>query len=258
MPEMEVSTQTEARLRTAALRLKSALAAAEVMEAGTRVLVLLGKANFDPNQPRVPRGNSDGGQWTRVDGWHSSRARQQLAAAVALPRRIRRLIFKEPRPDIPKDKPERMSLRWPVVKEVAGWVARIGLQETPVGPVLDLIQAAQWIYEYGPYISAFLDGPKSLEELQSAVSEPKKGYDIHHIVEKTPALADGFSRLQTELPENLVRIPTLKHWRVTGWFAKPNATYGDLSPREYLRGKSWAERYRVGLDALIDAGVLQP
>jgi hypothetical protein len=29
---------------------------------------LLLKANFDPNQPRVPRGNADGGQWTRVGG----------------------------------------------------------------------------------------------------------------------------------------------------------------------------------------------
>ena len=26
------------------------------------------KANFDPNQPRVPAGNSDGGQWTDVGG----------------------------------------------------------------------------------------------------------------------------------------------------------------------------------------------
>lgn len=26
------------------------------------------KANFDPNQPRVPRGNPDGGQWTSVGG----------------------------------------------------------------------------------------------------------------------------------------------------------------------------------------------
>jgi hypothetical protein len=29
-------------------------------------LELLAKANFNPNQPRVPRGNHDGGQWTRV------------------------------------------------------------------------------------------------------------------------------------------------------------------------------------------------
>jgi hypothetical protein len=27
------------------------------------------KANFDPNQPRVPAGNPDGGQWTDEPGW---------------------------------------------------------------------------------------------------------------------------------------------------------------------------------------------
>ena len=71
MMHMEATTQAEARLRMAALRLKSALAAAEVMAAGARVLALLGKANFDPMQPRVPRGNPRGGQWTRVEGWRS-------------------------------------------------------------------------------------------------------------------------------------------------------------------------------------------
>lgn len=30
---------------------------------------LFGKANFNPNQPRVPAGNPDGGQWTRIDGY---------------------------------------------------------------------------------------------------------------------------------------------------------------------------------------------
>ena len=29
---------------------------------------LAGKANFDPNQPRVPAGNPDGGQWTDAGG----------------------------------------------------------------------------------------------------------------------------------------------------------------------------------------------
>jgi hypothetical protein len=37
-----------------------------------------------------------------------------------------------------------------------------------------------------------------------------------------------------------------------------NVNFGGYSPREYLKGKSWAERRRVGLDALIDAGVLKP
>ncbi len=181
MREMAVSTQAEARLRTAALRLKSALAAAEVMAAGARVLALLGKANFDPDQPRVPRGEPDGGQWTRVEGWHSSRPRVQPAS-------------NEPPPEIPAVEPPRASLRWPIVKLVARWVFRIGVEATPVGRVLDIIQAAEWIYDYAPYVQAYLDKPKTLAELQQATSEPKRGYDVHHIVEKTPALDDGYLR----------------------------------------------------------------
>jgi len=57
---------------------------------------------------------------------------------------------------------------------------------------------------------------------------------------------------------NKVRIPTYKHHEITGWFAKGNKDFGGLSPREYLRGKSWDERFRVGIEAMIDKGVLKP
>ncbi len=36
------------------------------------------KAGFDPNQPRVPAGNPDGGQWTRVGGGTASRTRETI------------------------------------------------------------------------------------------------------------------------------------------------------------------------------------
>jgi hypothetical protein len=36
--------------------------------AKARHLARVAKVNFNPNQPRVPRGNPDGGQWTRVGG----------------------------------------------------------------------------------------------------------------------------------------------------------------------------------------------
>jgi len=36
----------------------------------------------------------------------------------------------------------------------------------------------------------------------------------------------------------------------------PNADFGGMSPREYLSNKDWAERYRVGLEALKKFGVL--
>ncbi|MGB6174904.1 MAG: hypothetical protein WBF43_00860 [Methylocella sp.] len=79
-------------------------------------------------------------------------------------------------------------------------------------------------------------------------------------MEQTPARDDKkIPDALIDEPDNLVSIPRLKHWEITGWFMRGNNDdYGGLSPREYLRGKSWDERRRVGLDALIDAGVLKP
>jgi hypothetical protein len=121
-----------------------------------------------------------------------------------------------------------------------------------------LLELASWVHEFVPYIAAYADSPKTLEELQDAVSTPAIAYDIHHIVEQTPAEQEGFSRDLIDSSENLVRIPTLKHWQVTGWYTKANEDFGGLSPRSFLRGKDWDTRMRVGRDALIDQGILKP
>ena len=61
-----------------------------------------------------------------------------------------------------------------------------------------------------------------------------------------------------DAPDNLVRIPKFKHWEITSWFMTKNKAFGNISPREYLRGESWDERTRVGLVALRKYGVLKP
>jgi len=94
--------------------------------------------------------------------------------------------------------------------------------------------------------------------LQRAVSNPKKGYERHHIVEQGPAEDDDLPRSLIDGRDNLVRIPTLKHREITGWFKTPNEKYGGISPREYLRGRDWAERTKVGREALIKFGVMRP
>jgi hypothetical protein len=67
-------------------RLREAIATLKVTQALERLRL---KAGFDPNQPRVPAGNPDGGQWTRVEGWTSSRARSRdrRHASEAAPRK---------------------------------------------------------------------------------------------------------------------------------------------------------------------------
>jgi hypothetical protein len=136
-----------------------------------------------------------------------------------------------------------------VIREVLNWLREHGEQ---------IIEAASWLDEFYPAIRSYFDPPKTLQELQEAVPRPQKGYDIHHIVEQTSAEQDRFPRLIIDAPSNLVRIPRMKHWEINGWYGRPNKEYRRLSPREYLRGKDWAERRRVGLKALIDHGVLKP
>ena len=64
-------------------------------------------------------------------------------------------------------------------------------------------ETASWLYDKLPYVRAYLDGPKSLEELQGDVGKPEKGYEVHHIVEQTPAAREGHAREDIDGPDNL-------------------------------------------------------
>lgn len=94
--------------------------------------------------------------------------------------------------------------------------------------------------------------------LQNAVSTPQPGTDVHHIVEQSPAQAVGFPDEMIEAPEKRVRISRLKHWEITRWYATRNEQFGGQSPRDYLRGKDWDTRVRVGRDKRIEERVLKP
>ncbi len=130
--------------------------------------------------------------------------------------------------------------------------------DEPAGAAfLIALQAAKWLSEFRPWIDAYQDPPKTLKKLQQDLSA-LDGYNIHHIVEQTPARKDGYPDSAIDAPDNLVRIPTLTHWLISAWFSRQNDNFGGLSPRDYLRGKSWGGRMRVGKEALILFGVLQP
>jgi hypothetical protein len=236
--ELAAAQRDLAQLRRLAAELKCELA--------FRRLARALKANFNPNQPRVPAGNPDGGQWTSEGGQSEStlskERRVQLAGDIPTP---------DPR-DIPRERPPSAEERTAAIKEVVRRLAKFG------GPIGKMIGAAYWLYEYEAEIVAALDPPKSLEELQDAVAIPKAGYQKHHIVEQTSAEEDGFLRSLIDSSGNLVRIPTRKHREITSWYQTNNKDFGGVSPREFLRGKSWEERRQIGIGALIDAGVLKP
>jgi hypothetical protein len=127
-----------------------------------------------------------------------------------------------------------------------------------IGDVLNWLEVASWVHDTIPLIQSYIEPPKTLEELHRAVSTPVLGTQIHHIVEQGPAEKEKFPRSQIDAPDNLVRIPTLNHYEITRWFTKPNKDFGGMPPREYLRGRDWTERRKVGLDALVKFRVLKP
>jgi hypothetical protein len=182
------------------------------------------KYGFNPSQPRVPAGNSDGGQWTDGGGGASgSPESRRIRLAGEMP-------TGEP-PEIPGKRPVTAPDRTAAIKAAARWLAKYG------GPLGKLVALGHWLYEYDAEIKASLDEAKSLEELQRAASTPAPGYHKHHIVEQTSAERDGYPRSMIDGKDNLVRIPAMKHRDITRWYQTRNEDFGGQSPRDYLAGK---------------------
>ena len=121
----------------------------------------------------------------------------------------------------------------------------------------ELQETAKWIGNRIADIKSYLDDPKSLAELNELANAPAPGYQIHHLVEQTSALQDGYTRSEIDSPNNLVRIPTLKHYEINSWYQTPNANFDGQTPREYLNDKAWYVRRDFGLGALQKFGVLE-
>lgn len=228
----------------------------------------LRKAGFNPNEPRVPAGNPDGGQWTTGEGSVGHNDPHVISDATPNNAWIPGTRYaandqsgpaenRQP-PEIPQDKPGTPQAVNTFLKAAAYFLAGAALAGEPVGDFVLALEAADWLSQYLPWIYSYLDAPKTIEELQQAALNPQLGYNVHHIVEQTPALQDGFPPSIVDSPENLVLVPALTHWLISAWFATKNSEFGYQSPRDYLRGKTWQERMRVGKDALVQFGVLVP
>jgi len=169
-------------------------------------------------------------------------------------------------PKIPDKGPATEKAKNLIRKAAARWlmrVATLAISEPHLRAAITAFEVAVTAYDWlHPYVDAYRDPPKTLEELeqaaQDAASKTPPGYDRHHIVEQGAARADGFSESQINGKDNVVLIPKLKHWEINAWYQTPNEDYGWLTPRQYLRGKSWVERMRVGQSALRKYGVLKP
>ncbi|MGE0500190.1 MAG: hypothetical protein AB7I79_00895 [Rhizobiaceae bacterium] len=127
-----------------------------------------------------------------------------------------------------------------------------------VTPAIREYEVAEWVYDHArDRIVAFLEPAKTLDELYAQGLGPKPGYDLHHIVEQSSAREDGFSEEAVNSPDNVVLVPTYRHWQITGWFNRRNERFDWMSPREYLRSKPWHVRRQIGLRALREHEVLK-
>ena len=171
-------------------------------------------------------------------------------------------------PPIPAEDPGP-STRWQVIKAVASWAAKRlailageDIAGGPVGWLLNAAQIASWVHSDAPYIQAYTDPPQSLEDLQAAAHGARPGYDVHHIVEQASGRGGEIPPELINEPENLVSIPTLRHWELNSWYQRKNLEFqdaegNDMTPRDYLMGKGYDERRRVGLIGLRAVGVLK-
>jgi hypothetical protein len=187
---------------------------------------LLAKAGAwdESKHPRWPAGSGDH-QCGRFQGDEGGAGTSDRG-----PVREGRSAAEEP-PKVPQEEPPKKT-RYGIIKDVGRWALQTiqAGAEAVVEQVYTELETIAWITHlgYNMLLGTLLDEPKSLEELQRAVDEPAAGYEIHHIVEQKAATDDGFSEAQYDSRDNLVRIPTMKHRDITGWFMTPNDFYNNL------------------------------
>jgi len=241
---------------------------------------LFNPVSWDPGQhPRWPTGQTDGGRFRPSDGDASDVVpRHPLLHLVSdetesgIGHNGGPPLDEESVPKLPTDRPptpRELNARGRVMTNRLGPQVRGGIKSKAeaLGEFAQESGAADWLgTQVGRFLSQF-DDPKPLDDLIAAEKNddpPRKfGYQTHHIVEvhrnsdDPLANSNNFTSDQLESDANKVRIPYYMHEKISSFYSTPSEQYAGLSPREYLRGKSWNEQYQFGLKAMRDAGALK-
>lgn len=135
-------------------------------------------------------------------------------------------------PKIPPRPPATPQALNDFIKAAAYWIfdAEAAAAVAAAAEFLAALLTISWLVENLPNIYTYLFPPKTLQELQQDALTPKFGYNIHHVVEQKSAKDYGFPDDMIDGPENLVRIPTLRHWQINGWYGRPSKEFGDSHP----------------------------
>ncbi|HVC44849.1 MAG TPA: hypothetical protein VND20_08525 [Candidatus Binataceae bacterium] len=203
---------------------------------------------FNPDlHPRWPAGQSDGGQFRPADDGPVAPVSDPDDPQSNRPPTFRELnLFGRQRSADLKGK----VLSGGLAAAVA--IARFAAEFGPI--VTDEARTV-----YSRVISRF-DQSMSLDELIARTNsdDPPSwpAYENHHIVEVTPNTGKiPDSLLQSR--QNQVIIPYYIHRDVSDFYSTPNREYGGMTPRDYLRGKSFEEQYQFGLMVMRKLGVLK-
>jgi hypothetical protein len=232
---------------------------------------------YDPDQPRVPRGRPNGGQWTDGLGPAEEPGNEPITedeyeTAIALDESIRTVLA------------ERASLAGHIVpvtgkKRPPG---RLELITGLAGPFVEALRLLKEMNRLGEAAYLLNLANSGLRELLGYVAPPREWGEIvasseyrefgsaqafkdfdrarsspdaewHHIVER----GADFPEEMKHNTRNMVTIPRAKHWAITRFYVTPNPEFGGATPREWLRGKPYEVHVELGLEQLRIVGALK-
>ncbi|MES2750190.1 MAG: hypothetical protein V4661_02350 [Pseudomonadota bacterium] len=249
------------------------------------------ESKYSASQPRVPAGNSDGGQWTSGGGAgggvsvaspmghidfgdlpsfsdlfslfqitpsETDFSGTQLAGDIPTGDSPE-TPSNEP-PEIPKRMPVTRDERMGFVRAAAEWVRVVGRYTPVVGAYFEALDQIGEINRLTAAIKTANDPPRNLQELQDRVHTSRgAGYEKHHTAEESAARDAGDPESLIQGRDNLVLVPTLKHIEISRYYStkveQPDGSM--LSPRDQLRNQDFETRRQYGLKILRDYGVLE-
>lgn len=159
-------------------------------------------------------------------------------------------------PEIPQSLPPTREERMSFVRAAASWL--FGRSAIAAGAFFGLLDQVEQLGSLSQMIRTANDPPSPLEELQRRAQTPSEpGYHDHHVVNQHGGNRSKFGDRRIDAPENVVRIPQLKHIEISRWYATKNSRFGGRTPQEALREMSWEEQTRIGLEQLRHFKVLE-
>lgn len=210
--------------------IRQGLAGYGVMTAAMRLSIVLKKNPYWYLQPRVPRGNPDGGQWTLGGGLQS-------ATSLILPvlRRGAMQLLKLARPRIRrylKRRPHywKKGADSPIEEEYDRETRRIG-PFTPRRPQHEIYRFKNW------------------REFRDWLGPPDPGWEWHHIVEQRLEKNGRFAPERIHNTDNIVMLPIEVHRCISD---RMSSKIDELSPvmRFVVERRPFWVQFNDGIDLI--------